>query len=534
MMKKIIALVLAVVLCLSLVGILSGCGGKKTLGGGGGAVSGDVIDGTNLHFDETIELNMWLPDNTDLEMEGCYMDTLIEETLNIKFNITEYEARDQYETLVAQQKIPQLTFANAQIFGPAYGSLGAYIDWNDYIDLLPNVKKVLSDPKWAEDIAKYTEEDGSMYHLPVPQTGYADTVGWLYRKDIFDKHGMTFPTNQEDLMATLRKLKELYPNSYPLVIRGLNGANLGGVSNMIAPFGGGYAGESSWNTLLMLNMEDHSYYMGQTDNAMRECMQWMHDLYEEGLLHPSCITMDSAQWTEAFASNTSFVGYDKMDRIDMLTMGAIDANPSYVLTGARNFPMGTNGTNVFPAHTTGFSFLVSGMIEGEELENVLKYVDWLYSDEGIKLTNWGKEGESYEVAADGTMDFKEDFTYEGSGIGVVGMCAFRDFDTYLKSQDQHVIDAIYDIAKDYTSTDKQGYRLEYDDNEQRVFDTYYQKTYDFCNAKFQDFIRGELNPETDWDAYVAEVNGMLPQEVYDIHNNALQRYLEKHPEYKLA
>ena len=424
MMKKIIALVLAVVLCLRLVGLLAGCGGKKTLGGNKGNVtSGEVIDGTNLKYDETFEINFWMPDNTDLEMEGCYMDTLIEETVNVKLNITEYEARDQYETLVAQQKIPQLTFANAQIFGPAYGSLGAYIDWNDYIDQLPNVKKVLSDPRWAKDIAQYTEEDGSMYHLPVPQTGYADNVGWLYRKDIFDKHNMTFPTNQQDLEACLRKLKELYPNSYPLVIRGLNGSNLSGVSNMVAPFGGGYAGESAYNTLFMLNMDDYSYYLGQTADTMRECMQWMHDMYKEGLLHPSCITMDSAQWTEAFASNTSFVGYDKMDRIDMLTMGAIDANPSYVLTGARNFPMGTNGTNAFNQHTTGFSFLVSGLIEGEELENVLKYVDWLYSDEGIQLTNWGKEGESWETLPDGTKDFKEDFTYEGSGIGVVAMCA---------------------------------------------------------------------------------------------------------------
>ncbi len=533
MMKKIIALVLAVVLCLSLVSLLAGCGGKKTLGGNkGNVLSGEVIDGTNLKYDETFELNYWLPDNTDIEMEGAYMDTLIEETLNMKLNITEYEARDQYETLVAQQKIPQLTFANAQIFGPAYGSLGAYIDWNDYIDQLPNVKKVLSDPRWAKDIEVFTEEDGSMYHLPVPQTGYASNTGWLYRKDIFDKHGLTFPTNQEELMATLRKLKELYPNSYPFVLRNLNGANLAGVMSMGDIFGGSFDGEGTYNTLFKLNTEDYTYYMGQTSDGMREALQWLHDLYQEGLLHPSCITMDTAQWTEAFASNTSFVGYDKMDRIDMLTMGAIDANPSYVLTGARNFPMGTNGKSSFNAPTTGYSLLVSGLIEGEELKNVLKFVDWLYSDEGIALTNWGKEGESWETLPDGTTDFKADFTYEGSGIGVVGFCAFRDFDIYLKSQQPHVIEAIAEIAKDYTLDEDLGFRLEYNDQEQRVFDTYYQKTYDFCNAKFQDFIRGELNPATDWDAYVSEVNNSIPQDVYDIHNAALERYFEKHPEDK--
>ena len=533
MMKRMIALVLAVVLCLTLTSLLAGCGSKKTLGGNKGNItSGEVIDGTNLRYDETFELSYWLPDNTDLEMEGSYLDTLIEDTLNMKLNITEYEARDQYETLVAQQKIPALTFANAHIFGRAYGALGAYIDWNDYIDQLPNVKKVLSDERWARLVEYNTEEDGSMYHLPNPQTGLASNCGWLYRKDIFDKHNLTFPTNQEELMTVLRKLKELYPNSYPFVLRSLNGANLSGLMNMAELFGGSFSGYASNNTLYKLNPDDYSYYLGQTSDGMRECLQWLHDLYEEGLLHPSCITMDTAQWTEAFASNTSFVGYDKMDRIEMLTMGAIDANPSYVLTGARNFPMGTNGVSSFNEPLHSYSLLVSGLLEGEELEKVLKFVDWLYSDEGIALTNWGEEGVSYEVLEDGTQDFKEDFVYEGSGLGVMGFAAYKDFDVYLKSQEPHVIEAISEINKDYTLSNILGFTLVYTDQEQRIFDTYYQVTYDFCNAKFQDFIRGELNPETDWDAYVAEAEGMIPESMMEIHNAARDRYLEKHPEYK--
>lgn len=536
-MKKFLALVLALVMCLGLGSLLAGCeGGGKTIDKGN-ILGGATIDGTNLRYEEKFTIDYWLPDNTDLDIEGCYADKLIEATINCDLKVTEYEARDQYETLVAQKKIPALTFANAHIFGPAYGPLGAYIDWNDYIDAMPNVKKAFESETFQREIDRYTLEDGSMYHLPCPQTGFATNVGWLYRKDIFDKHGMTFPTNQDELMATLRKLKELYPNSYPFVLRGLNGANLGGLMNMAQLFGESYIGYSSYNTLFSLDTETQTYYLAQTSDAMRECLIWLNDLYEEGLLHPSCITLDNAQWTEAFASNTSFIGYDKMDRIDMLTMGAIDANPNYVLTGARNFPMGSNTDATFSEPSSGFSLLVSGLLEPEELEQVLKYVDWLFSEEGIQITNWGKEGESYEQLADGTYDFKEDFTYEGSGLGVNGVCAYRDFEIYLKSQQPHVIEAIDEIAKDYVETDKKGFRLEYESDEQRIFDMYYQKTYDLCNARHQEFILGPgkdgKDPSgADWDAFVQEVNDSLPAEMMQIHKDALERYFAKHPEDK--
>ena len=494
------------------------------------------LDGTSLKYEETFTINYWIPDNTDLDMEGCYTERLIEDTINCDLQITEYASRDQYETLIAQKKIPALTFAQNPAFGYAYGPLGAYIDWNDYIDQMPNVKKMLEMPEYQKEMAYYTMDDGAMYQLPCLQTGYASNTGWLYRKDIFDKHGLTFPTNQEELMATLRRLKELYPNSYPFVLRGLNGFNLTGLMNMARLFGGSYDNPNTYNTLYKLDPETKTYYMAQTSDGMRECLSWLNDLYEEGLLHPSCITLDNWQWAEAFASNTSFIGYDKMDRIDILTEAAIDANHSYVLTGARNFPMGSNNDSTFSMPVSNASLLVSGLLETEELEQVLKYVDWLFSEEGIQVTNWGKEGESYQQLADGTYDFKPEFTYSynGSGLGVVGLCVYRDFDVYLKSQMPHVVEAIHEVAKDYTDTTPEGFFLTYEESEQRIFDNY-QKTYALCQAKFQEFILGRYHngkePDTaDWDAFVREVEASLPAEVMQIHKDALARYLEKHPE----
>ena len=532
-MKRTIALVLAVILCLSLVGMMAGCKSGKKLNKAQKVLGDDVvIDGTDLKYDSTYTIDMWLPDNTDIEMEGCYVDKLLEKTLNMNLKITEYESRDQYETLIAQQKIPPLTLANAKIFGPAYGPLGAYIDWNDYIDQMPNVKKWLKDDERFQDtLANYTEEDGSIYQLPLPQTGFAEVYGFLYRKDIFDKHNLTFPTTQEGLMEVLRELKRIYTKDgktcYPFVQRGLNGANLSGLTSLADLFDAEYTGLSN-NTLYRLGKDKKTFYLAQTSDNMRECLQWLHDLYEEGLLHPACLTMDTAQWTEAFANNTSFVSFDKMDRIQMLTMGAIDANPNYVLTGAPGFKMGTKGDGTLSKLSTGFSFLVSGDLDAENMMNVLLYVDFLFSDKGIELTNWGEKGVSYEGDGD-ARDFKDSFTYEGSGLGTAGLYGVKDFDIYCKSQEQHVIDAIKEVSKTHTEGFKQP-RLTYTDVEQRTFDTYFQKTYDLCQARFQEFIQGTKNPETDWDAYVREIEGSVPAEMMNIHNAALDRYKKVYPD----
>lgn len=537
MMKKTLALLLIVVMALS---VFAGCGGGNQLNvDNGGVVAGDPIDGTDLKYDETFTIDYWVPDNTDLEMEGNYVDLTVEKTINAKINITEYESRDQYETLIAQQKIPALTYANAKIFGPKYGPMGAYIDWNAYLDRLPNVKKILSDERFVHDVANYTEDDGSLYQLPIPQTGYADVQGFLYRKDIFDKHDLKVPTNQEELLSVLRELKKLYPDSTPFVLRSLNGANMGGLMSIAELFNGHYTGFGTYNTLFRLDANTDTYYLAQTSNQMREAVQFLHDLYEEGLMHKSCLKMDTAQWTEAFTSNKSFIGFDKMDRIAAITMVGTQINPDFELAGAAPFGMGSDPKNTYTVSSTGGSFLVSADLPEEDLEKVLQYIDWLYSEKGIELTNWGIEGESYEVV-DGEKQFKEVFEYEGSetaktkgyegsGLGVLGHIGYRDFDAYKHSQTPAVISAIDEITKLHTEPET-GVRLTYTADEQRIFDTYFQSVYDECQAYFQKFIGCEMNPETDWDAYVSAVNAKIPAEMMTIHNDALARYRESHPE----
>lgn len=531
MLKRVLALTLALVLCL---GILAGCQQNPAETTAPPAETTKPADTTApaettepeptslFNAEDNVVIEMWMPNNKDLEVEGSWANVAVENYINAKIEVTEFDSGDAYTAVMAEQKVPMLTYTNGTGYGPQYGPDGAYINWYDYLDQLPNIKAMLEDERWAADVAKYTQEEGLMWHLPIPQTGYATTYGYIYRQDIFEKHNLEFPTTQEEFYNTLVKLKELYPDSYPFVMRSMTG-NMQGLESWCYTWGANHQLMGYYNTIMKFDHNAKTYFFAQVSEPMREAVAFLNKLLDEGLLHPSTLTLDTAGWTEAFASETSFITYDKADRIPALTTGAdLEATPDYALTCGAPIAMGSQGVaaSLKPA-ATGYSFLVSNVMEEEDLNNVLKYVDWLYSDEGILVTNWGIEGESYDIDANGNKVYKEDFVYAGSGLGVCSICGYRDFDAYVAAQTENIQNALAITGE--TATIIADPVLKYNEEEQEYLDTYYKALYDASLAELQKFILGQRDTETDWEAFTNEMKALKMDEIIKIHQDAYNR-----------
>ena len=54
--------------------------------------------------------------------------------------------------------------------------------------------------------------DGKLYQIPSYGVNRDVNHGMLYRKDIFDKHGIKMWNNPEEFYQVLKQLKELYPS----------------------------------------------------------------------------------------------------------------------------------------------------------------------------------------------------------------------------------------------------------------------------------------------------------------------------------
>ena len=99
-----------------------------------------------------------------------------------------------------------------------YGMQGAFVPIDDYLDELPNVKEAYFNPDDENAVNGrifFIASDGKTYQFPGINMKAPTTHGFMYRKDIFEKHGIKMWTNKEEFLDALRQLKKLYPDSTP-------------------------------------------------------------------------------------------------------------------------------------------------------------------------------------------------------------------------------------------------------------------------------------------------------------------------------
>ncbi len=115
---------------------------------------------------------------------------------------------------------------------------GAYQVWQ-YAPpgFMADLKPYMADPEktgpeWdQEDIYKNLLDSLAWNLKPGDPLGTEDAKQWalpwgfetntmIYRKDIFDKHGLTPPKDMPELLELCAKLKELEPDMYPIAVRG--------------------------------------------------------------------------------------------------------------------------------------------------------------------------------------------------------------------------------------------------------------------------------------------------------------------------
>lgn len=527
MLKKSLALLLVLAMT---AGVLAGCGGT---GFAGGSLKTDIVIPDIENYEtpnfngETLEL--YMPANNDFEAEGSYVDQVTSKLLNLNLVYKELDSFDsQYNPMLAEGDIPSLTMRNSWTnANNQLGEDGAMINIYDYLDAMPHVKWYLENTQEGKDFVRdYSYEPGVLYGVPIIESGSASCYGYLYRKDVFEANDMTFPTTEDEFYNTLMKLKSLYPTSYPYVLRGLSGAmsSLGYLA-----YNWGIAGHQQIgikNTIFTL--QNGEYTFTPATETYKEIVQYIKKLLGEGLLHPSSMTMDTSGWTEAFASDTSFISFDKMDRLPSLNLAGQQLNPDFKLLGTTGIPFGENGRVETQVVDKVIRTYMIG--DNDQLATTLQYVDWLYSEEGITATNWGIEGESYTVDENGEkhliMDFINSFgSYGPSGLSQAGTSGYKDFNAYLSACDDEMRESIA-LCLSKATADPQML-LAYTGDDQLAIDTYATSGFSYATGQLAKFIMGQRDI-SEWDAYVNELNTKYHMdELKTAHENAYQAALQR-------
>src|SRR5690606_35748837 len=157
--------------------------------------------------------------------------------------------------------------------------------------------------------------------------------GFLYRKDIFDKHNIKEWTNTDEFYDALKKLKAAYPDSYPYASKTKE--------NIFKDWAYGWGiGGSEFPSYY--DEKSKTWKEVYTSNEYKSMLDFMKKLYEEGLIDPEFITDTDASWTAKMTTNNkSFVTFDWIGRLDSFANQVKAAIPDYNLRYAN--PVGPTG-----------------------------------------------------------------------------------------------------------------------------------------------------------------------------------------------
>ncbi|MGO4269079.1 extracellular solute-binding protein [Paenibacillus sp. TAF58] len=419
---------------------------------------------------------------------------------------------DALAMTVASGDMPDLMWTQTKVLADKFGQQGALVNILDYVKDMPNLKAWMA--KYPTEAQNVLASDGKMYVFPNQGLGESNRRTWMYREDVFKKLGLTTPNTWDELYETLKKLKAAYPDSYPLTFR--NGLKY------LYDFG------ASFNVPAEVEKLKASVYY---DNAVKEwkyapiqkdymtMLTYMNKFYKESLIPKDFLTIDTKMWQDIVSTNRAFITLDYIGRIDFYNSALRKDNPQFTM----NFmapPAGAGSTrkNAYTQFTEE-GFMVSS--KSKNIKEVMKYIDFFYSEEGKKLVSWGKEGET----TNGTT-FINKYTdiadmRKKTGLSTDGAYTWFDFNAHI-SVSSPELQAAYKAAPQYDS-DK-NIVLAFTPEEQQTLSTKGNALNANRDENFSKFIMGTRN-FNEWDKFIEEQKKLGYEEIVNIYKKAHERAL---------
>lgn len=141
-----------------------------------------------------------------------------------------------------------------------------------------------------------------------------------------------------------------------------------------------------------------------TLKGYQECLQWMHDAFQEGLCTDDFMQVMNIAFDEYVYSNQAGMCYTNSN---LLAPGAErSGQPDYDFRAIPD-PMKEEGMENALAKTSGgvgaSALSVSALTE-YPIE-AIEYMNWLYTEEGILVSNYGFEGDAFEYDENGKPQY---------------------------------------------------------------------------------------------------------------------------------
>ena len=533
-MKKIVGILLACVLMATMLPAIS-------------------VQATSDRPEEQVTLSVLTFNTTDYGDRLAFKE--LEEKFNIKFDfvyIGSDTKKEKFNIMVQSGDVPDILIdalqymTNSDIY--RMGQEGVFMPLNDLVaEYGPTIQNVWAANPSYEEAA--VAPDGNIYALPTYYYGINQEVAQqVFIESNFLKNvGMEMPTTIDEFYAFLKAVKEQDANGngdpddeVPMI----SWERDTGCTALRSAIMGAFCKVSLDD--LVVNDGKVTYLAAQ--DGYKDGLAFFAKLYSEGLLYSEVFTLDRNMiWALQESDpdvNTIAVGLGLHGH----SICNWDSTrwKDYEVMPALQGPVGHGYIPQQPGRGLQLKTLISANCK--DPERAMMLLDYLASEEGMKLAYWGVEGHDYEVPPAGSVNLSGEpalyrmFTTAETGEGFLPGFLSHGWPVY---QDETMLRNAVDPTQGWLGqADKfshfyftelykddlrpaEGYwpaSIYYDEGvlaEIALLKTDLDTAVQLANAEF---VMGIRDVEKDWDAYINELNGLglaryleLSQQQYDLN-----------------
>lgn len=489
-----------------------------------------------------VTLTFWSPFNST--MPGVYDTfedipavTAISEATGVEIEWTTVSGADMFSSfnlMAAAGDYCDLVAAAVECYsGGAVGALddGIVVDLSNYIqDNAPEYLSAYESRGASKDIVT---DDGRYACIYGAYGGLGNSQGYVVRQDWLNDLGLEAPVTYEDYYEVLTAFKNAYSCSDAFMMDKTCQDEYHTSGGFGVP---GYKADGMFGAGSDLYQVEGEVRSSFNQGGYREYLAEMNKWYEAGLFSADFVTLPSMpnhdNRTQLIASNNSGIWY--VGATSIQTQLEAIGDPNAEIAGIVSPVKEEGEINHFSSATIiNKQCNVSVSTDCNNIEAALQYLNYYFTDDGIRLYNYGVEGESYNIQ-NGEIVYTDLIMNPVEGYTPFTMTEAYVLIGYIASvTDPHRSDAfssetavaavdLWNSSQDNAYTMPAGVALS--SVESSEASALQSDIYTYVAECVPKFILGEMSTEADWDTFVSACENMGLQAVIDIYQAAYDRY----------
>lgn len=404
------------------------------------------------------------------------------------------------------------------------------IDMDEPIrEYMPNYMNIVnSDP---EITRQASTDDGKIWGVQLISNPVQDSFnGPIARADLMEKYGIDKLTTLDDWENYLTQCVQ---NEAECARGALLLMNTGFMSNYTTPsFTISSAFDSGTVDTPWIVIDGQVIYSPITD-GYKDYLKRMNDWYEKGLVY-----RDFASYQQTFGQ-ASMMSTGEVTLADGFYNSIDDTESDATVEGLRvkavPYPVQKEGDTI---HLRNYTYQVRpeyAMVIStacQYVEEVCKYFDYMWTEEGIRLVNYGPEGVTWNWGPDGKIEFTDVITNDPDGNSVKSMftyygtfnfCTYNDWTREAITLSDDCMSCL-DLWASCGDKDYVMPNVTLNTEESETYGAIFSNVNTHVSEMTLRFINGTDDIDAGWDEYVAQVEGMGIQKVIDCYQAAYERY----------